>query len=189
MEHQKGFSVVEVMVIVAIVILLGVAGWYVWKNVGDSDDSDNSSSSETTQQTEQEEQPAEPTIEAVLYSEVPADLQAAIFEETEQYVPGCIKDGQIVDFNGDPYDQEVAYASSGFAVTGIGCDGGAVNLFVKQDGSWLWVARTQEAFKCSDLETYDVPVELLDTGGFRTARPVQCLTDDVPPQAEQYLRP
>lgn len=96
------------------------------------------------------------------YSKVPAALQKVILAEITKDVPSCVKDGQLLDANGQADDPRVDYAPSGAAATDIGCDGGSWGLFAKDSsGDWKFLEKTQMAFDCSVLTQYKVAKQLL----------------------------
>lgn len=61
---QKGFSVVEILIVVVVVGLIGGAGWYVWQSNNKSDKSTNTASTTPTTTDKSTEKPAEETIPA-----------------------------------------------------------------------------------------------------------------------------
>lgn len=103
------------------------------------------------------------SVDTTTYSKLPKDLQAVILAQTKKDAPGCVKDNQIVGFDGKPEDKTAYYAEVGSAIVGIGCEGGANALFAKRTrtGAWVFVASTQSYFKCEDVFNNSVPKDLL----------------------------
>ncbi|MGH7236986.1 MAG: hypothetical protein ACREGF_00435 [Candidatus Saccharimonadales bacterium] len=173
---QRGFAAVEAVIIVVIIVALVAGGYYVYHA--------NQSSKHPPAQPVQSAKPAATSPATTLkvapadYLSVPADLQQAILQA--QKSAGCVKDGQIVDLNGEPTDQNVIYATSGYAITAIGCDSPAASLFAKLNGGWQTVDSTQFAFSCDKLKKYNVPVELLQVANSGQPNPTNCLPTPPP---------
>lgn len=96
-----------------------------------------------------------------MVSKLPKALQQAILAQTKKDAPACVKDNQTVDYNGKPVDNSATYEPSGFAITGIGCDGGAAHLFIYQSGSWKDVGVTQSGWSCEVVDKYKVPSSVI----------------------------
>jgi Tfp pilus assembly protein PilV len=75
-KNQKGFSVVEILIIVVVLGLIGFGGWYVWNR----NSTKKSEGTKTTQQAEapaseaEEEEAPDPTAGWVAYSNEPGDF-------------------------------------------------------------------------------------------------------------------
>lgn len=174
--NQKGFAALEAAIIVIIIIVIAGAGYYVYLT--------SQGSKKPVAQTQSARQKKTITLPATVkvapadYLSVPTDLQQAILQA--QNSAGCVKNGQIVDMNGEPTDQNVTYATSGYAITDIGCATPAVTLFAKVDGSWQTVDSTQFAFSCDKLKKFNVPVELLQVANSGQPNPTNCIPTPPP---------
>lgn len=187
-NSKAGFAHVGLVLLIVLILgVVGGGGYYIWhknhekKTASSASSSQNSQSStpangSTTGQSTTRDAADLLHGEAVAttYSEVPAALQRAIFATTVHDASGCIKGGQIVDFNGKPTDQTVFYAAAnGSAFTGIGCDGGANYLFVKEGEVWRNDVATQMGFSCPTLRKDHVPLKLLELA----TRQTDCFRD------------
>jgi type II secretory pathway pseudopilin PulG len=166
MKNNKGFSLVGIIASIALVAAVLVVGIYVvtrndkaqeapsqQKAESGSDDSASLSRADI----------AKAPAETTKFSTLPKELQAVIKNEVTKQAPGCIKEGQLVDYNGQPEDPNATYAAVGSAFFVIGCDGGSVALFAKnKEGQWAYIVRTQADFSCDDIFNYPVPKQLLE---------------------------
>ncbi|HET7630116.1 MAG TPA: prepilin-type N-terminal cleavage/methylation domain-containing protein [Candidatus Saccharimonadales bacterium] len=55
MNRQRGFSIVEIIIVVAVIVVLALIGWRLWQRMGDDQPSDQTNS--TTSQTSQQQTP------------------------------------------------------------------------------------------------------------------------------------
>ncbi|MDB5171112.1 MAG: hypothetical protein JWO35_806 [Candidatus Saccharibacteria bacterium] len=186
-KNQQGFSAIEGLLLLVIVGILGITGWSVWLGRHSKQTiPDTSAIMQSTALQSAKASTTQPTVEKTVYSKIPHDLQAAILAQTQHDVPGCIKNSQIVDINDKPTDQEVTYASNGFAITAIGCNGGSVHLFAKVNDAWSDLSHTQLGFSCSLLKKNKVPVKLLETAFAGQAKSAECYSDDSSGATEAY---
>lgn len=112
------------------------------------------------------------TAQNMKFSMLTSQLQQAIVAFTKSEDPACVKNGQLVNFNSQPSDPEVAVASNGSAIAGIGCDSPSATLFVQEGNIWQELESTQLAFSCTTLKKYQVPAKLLLLS--QGAGPVEC---------------
>ena len=169
-DRQEGFGAIAVIVVALIVAVIGAAGWMVYQKTQHKAGAGTTAASQAPAPSEGSKDSASGSAantsvaaQELTYSKVPADLQAAILEETKSRAPGCVSGNMIVDANNKPTDQEVRYRSDGFASTGIGCDSGAIYIFAKSAGKWLTVTHASGTFPCAPLEQYKVPSEIFPT--------------------------
>ncbi len=185
---QQGFGAAGVVALIVIVGIIGFTGWFVYHSSQKTNDvlSQTTGPDTSTPSTPVSDSAKPPTPASnanvspvkTTFSKVPKDLQDVIFGYTKVKAPSCVKGTDIVDLDGKPTDQDVSYtinADKGSAFTGIGCDGGSVNLFAKSDGKWQQIAGTQLAFDCDTLKTHDVPSALLEVAFAGQDSPSQCL--------------
>ncbi len=173
--NQKGFSVVEGLLITGIVAILGFIGWYVYQQSQKQDETSQPQSSTValnspTTEDESKEQPPKEVpklVKSVKYANVPEGLKAAIIAEYKENAPACL--------DGDTYiskvDKDLLVGSiydGKFARAGIGCDGGASGLFALHNGEWTHIYSTQDVIPCDGIVTYKVPAAYVE----------QCLQDD-----------
>lgn len=163
-QLQQGFGVIGVLVVLVVLGAVGGSGYVVYKNNQAAPESQVSTTESAAQNAEKGESGSNPTeakaslkVEERKYSTVPAELQAAILQKTKEKAPGCVSGNTIVDYSGNPEDKDVKYRADGFASVGIGCDGGAKNIFAKSDGTWKWVTSANGTFQCTPLQEFKVP--------------------------------
>lgn len=166
LKSQKGFGSTAIIVVVMIVGVVGLAGWLVYQNNHKPSDVTGQTvgpdtKTPTTPVSDSAKSPAPTGDNAAVitanYSDSPSALQSAILNETKLSAPSCVKNNNIVDIDGKPIDNQVKYSASGYAFTGIGCDGVAATLFVKVGSSWKKISSTQAEYKCADLKANKVP--------------------------------
>lgn len=160
---QRGSSPLVIVLIVIVIGLVGYIGWQTYKdNQGPTTPATTAVQPKTTNTTSNTPPAAPAGPQKVVYSKAPAELQQAIYNYTAAKSPECVVNKQIVDVDKKATDQEIFYDATGAAFTGIGCEGTAMNLFVKRDaGHWEQVASTQFGFDCSLLKTNHVSLKLL----------------------------
>lgn len=174
--RQKGFAVVETILILVIATLIGGTGYYVWHSNQEASKSYSAvsksvpSNSVTTNSSELSQAAIEiaPT-KFTTFSKLPNELQKVAIAEMIKQVPPCVKNGKLVDYQGKVIDPVVQYAPVGSAIIGIGCEGGAAGLFAKnlKNGEWKYVQATQDAFTCDAVFKNPVPKSLLARDGAR----------------------
>jgi hypothetical protein len=166
-KDEKGLRIGKVILAVVIVALVSTAGWIVYKNhhiaTVASDSTDRAVNANTSKTPQSTNTPAAASSQAssTTFSKVPASLQEAIIAKLKSDVPSCVKNNLPVDYRGNPSNPRVDYDPSGFAATGIGCDGGSWGLFANVNNNWQFLAKTQFAFSCSLLTKYHYPKQLL----------------------------
>lgn len=169
--NQRGSGIVAFLLVLVIIGIIGFTGWYVWHSK-QATDSTVQQPDAAAQSTATDTKKAgtgmkdSSVVEMRKYSTSPAELQVAVLNYTKSAVPDCVIDGKIVDADKKAYDQDVQYAGSGSAITGIGCDGSSATLFVKRTaGQWEMVEKTQFGFSCDTLKANKVPAKLLTLQG------------------------
>jgi len=173
---QQGVGAVAVILVIVILGLVGFTGWFVWhsnqetnKALGDSTAVSDGSVTASPKQKSSTAKTDEAATDGATYvvakqvavSTLPGGLRTGIITTTEEKSPSCVKDGALVDIDGNPSDPDVWYTTSGFAEATIGCDGGAATIFAKSGGSWKLVESTQFSFSCDKLKAAKVPVAFL----------------------------
>jgi hypothetical protein len=164
--HQSGFGLAGVAIVIVVLGLLGGAGWLVYRqgqaNAPKTDMANTTPQAANGQQTPAPATatpPSAPTM--TTYSKVPKGLQTAIVAQLSADAPECVKDGQPVNSEGAADDPRVDYDAAGYAGAGIGCGYGSWGIFAKVGANWKFLAKTQFAYKCSLLQQYHYPKQLL----------------------------
>jgi len=179
-KNSDGVSVVELLIILVIVVVVALAGWLVYK-----DHHQTTPLSTTTSSTNKNKSASSANSNQVVtyasYAKAPSDIQKAITLAWYTASPGY-KTAPISSCNTSTVEQSqnTIYTENGnFVLVGAGCDGGAEQLLVKDNGTWKDVASTQLDFKCSTLTQYNVPTNLVVTALSATAGGhVQCVRPD-----------
>jgi len=167
MIKQKGFTLVETLLVVLILAIVGFGSYYVWHNQHrvSPKTSSNSSNKNDSNPSSQRSTPVSEQAYTTTFSKVSADLQTVILAELKKEVPDCVNsNNQIVNPEVDSnqaLDPRVDYDTLGFAGAGIGCGEGAWGIFAKVDGSWQFLAHTEFYFYCSLLSQYHYPKKLI----------------------------
>ena len=180
--NQKGFGGLGVLALVIVVAAVAGIGWYVYHSgqatTKTLQQTNTTSTSTTSPPAKSSATTAakDDTIQKNPLSKAPKDIGTAILAETKASNPACIKNGAIVDIEGNATDQYVSYTGS-FAFTSIGCESGQATLFAKSGGKWQKVGATQFEFACADLAKYQVPLGFLQAVSPDPTLPVKCYTD------------
>jgi type II secretory pathway pseudopilin PulG len=168
--NQKGFSLIEGLLVIIALALIVFVGYYVWhtqQNTNKQLDTANQASQKASQNVKK---PAESVKKGnddpvtTTYSQSPEGLQKAMVAHTKDAHPDCVKGSQFVSLAGNNVDPSVIYTTSGFAKTGGECGEGPAELYVEQGASWKFVGQTAYAFDCSTLEKYKVPEIIAQNG-------------------------
>lgn len=168
---QAGFTAVEGIIIVLVVVLLGLTGWWVWHQNKD----DKSKKQDTAQQADSDKnnQAKEESLMPVrkvtvtTYTKAPDEVRAAILAYNKEHVPSCVKNDVIVEYDGTPADRKVVVqdedgklGTGSIAETNVGCDGAAGTLFAKdKEGKWNVLQATQSYFTCDALAKVVITTE------------------------------
>ncbi len=164
----------KLLKIILLLVLVGIIGGTVWyiKNTQQAVDETSKATSAAAQTSTT--QTSSTAIEHTKLSQVPIELQKAVYDYTAVHDAPCVKNGQIIDFNGNPIDNDVVYDAKGFAETGVGCDSPSATLFALTGTSWKQIDRTQSAFSCAILRQYKVPLSFLEAVQTGQLNPGQC---------------
>jgi hypothetical protein len=180
MKNNKGFGIIALLAIIVILGTLVGTGIYIKDRQKQSTLTTNSQTDVTKDKTQTSQSKANQTspskaeivqapAEKVKFSALPTQLQNVYKAKVTEKAPACIKNGQIVDYDGQPEDKDATYAPVGSAIIVIGCDGGSASLFAKdKQDTWKFIASTQSSFKCDDIFDNPVPLKLMELG---TPRP------------------
>jgi len=191
-KNEDGFGVFEIISVIIIVVLLCVVGWLVYSRQHKS--SSSTTAVTTTKQTHStaSSQPAAGTAQKAsatveknysTWNSVPGDMQTAILAAWQSQAPnGCPSSSyQSAAQNSVSTSTPLVTYGDQFMVAGVGCDGGAANMFVKTAGAWKDVASAQGMWNCSMIQQYDIPTALLqaenvvENAGKGNGLPVMCL--------------
>lgn len=187
---ESGFSVVEVLLVLVVIGLIGFVGWFVYSSQQKTNNTHDAviRSSQNTDVVDTEAARTEQSdlIVETMYSKAPAELQTAILDYSKSDMPGCVKNNQIVDSDGQPSDRSVRYVANKYAAVPLGCDGGAEFLFAYTNGIWKEVDGTQFGFDCDILKQYKVSVSFVKAVGTGVeGQTVNCRTSSS--DVEPYL--
>ncbi len=159
-KRQRGFSIIELLIVLIILILLGTFGWLIYNNQHKSKATATSGTSSQTKTTNSK------VVEYTSWTQIPSDLQKAILTAwgplpspvtPEDPCPTTVQSTVTTE-------SPVTAESDTYAITGVGCDGGAANLFAKVNGSWRDIEQTQDLFSCDIIQQYSVPLQLIVDG-------------------------
>jgi hypothetical protein len=189
-RNQRGFTAVEGLVILSVVVILGGAGFYVWhKNKNSKPVTSTSQTTQTTtpspnypiakagiictdfpatgecetaDKTKYQFAKITTTANNVAWSILPADLQTA---STATWNSDCmsVPDASMATLKGSQ-KQFLLNNDDKFAEIPIGCGeyGGALHLMVKVSGVWKSVAVTQiGGWPCETISQYKIPNSFL----------------------------
>lgn len=191
-KNEKGFSAVEAVLVLVIVILIGVVGWLVYDKHHDkiaTTASDTQPTSTTTKTTKSTTTTSTTTsspkeVNYTSWSTVPSDMQTELLAEWKSVAPnGCQPgDSYQTDAESGVTSQEplVTYGDQ-FMMHGFGCDGGAIYILAKQSGTWQSIGSSQDGWDCSLIQKYSIPTSLLqadnvvENGGQGSGLPVTCV--------------
>lgn len=170
-KSQRGFTLLESLIGLLIIAAIAFGGFYI-RHRNHATKPETPVVNTTTAKYKVENTGAL----QVKFSKLPSGLKSAIITQQEKSSPACVKNGQLVDVNGNPSDPTVSYSSSRAAIATIGCDGGAAGLFaIDKDGQWQFIASTQSEFNCTDLVDHLVPIKLLQIDKGSSEQPA-CLS-------------
>lgn len=186
-KDQSGFSPVQSILIVLVILAVAGAGWLVYNRQNDKKPATFVTPQKTINSfdecvaagnpvmetypeqcaangktfTKEETSPLTAKAEWTTFSKVPVTLQTQIIQTYKDKAPACLKDGKIIDFEGKPADISVLYSSTA-AEALIGCDGGfrALYVQVKQE-PWKFVLGSQSGIPCETIVQYAIPESLL----------------------------
>ena len=161
-KNQKGFGLVESLLVILILSVVGFGGYYIWRGHHKTNPSTNSLTNSQLSKSDL-------SVQTTRYSKVPADLQTAIVAHvTQSGGQTCYHDGSFYTEDGKVNDPQVYYVASGYAIS-VSC--ASQELYAKTANQWQFLAATQMMFECDTLHQFKVPVSLLAIGSDGT---VQC---------------
>jgi len=173
-RHGLGAAGIGLVAVIVAIVFVGLVVFFGVKSLNGKDQA-------ATSQDSSGAVIAPLTIEKTAFSKTPKDIQRVVYDYTAQKEPSCVKNGQIVDSTGNPFDQTITYAlseASSTAITSVGCNGGNKVLFVKKDGVWQAVASGRLFLKCTELTAANVPIRLLSTFNAGQPNPNSCQGDN-----------
>jgi hypothetical protein len=181
---QQGFTIATIAIII-VVVVLGFGLWFVSNNkdqkppvraagTNSPEPTEDSCKAQLSRQCI-EIAPAEKTK----FSKLPEGLQTVAIAEISKQAPACVKEGKLVDYEGQLADPDVKYAPIGSAIIPIGCDSPSAGLFSKIKADWQFVEKTQFGFTCNAIFNSVVPEKLLSFD-----KPAECIDDSG--QAQSY---
>ncbi len=113
--------------------------------------------------------------EWTLYSKTPAALQTAILKAYSEKASGCIKNGAIVDYEGNPSDIPVLVDAK-VANALMGCEGGFAGLFaLNGNGTWEFILGSQMGYPCETVEKYGISKEFMQLVAKNSDGVARCL--------------
>jgi hypothetical protein len=159
---------------ILLLVLVGIIGGTVWyiRNTQQAVDATDKAMVSAAQTSTTQIHSAD--IEHTKLSKVPTELQKAVYDYTAVHAMPCVKNGQIVDFNGNPVDNDVVFDAKGFAESVVGCDGGSATLFAQTGTGWQQIDSTQSAFSCTVLRRYKVAQSFLVAVQAGHLKPGEC---------------
>lgn len=180
--NQKGFGVVEVLlIIIALTLIVGV-GVYVFRSNNSKNESDKTASSANSVEkkdavstaklsTSTSETQAQPVKELVEYpDQVMITQKSDVSKLTDasqsfkDYMASLVKDKPVY-ITGCDQPQTVAVRKiykDQFAIGGIGDCGGAYQIWKKTDNQWALAIGGQDVPICSDIKKYSIPHQIYD---------------------------
>jgi hypothetical protein len=167
---NKGFGLVEGLLLLVLVVILGAVGWYVYDV--QKDNKNKSSPGQTSELAKQEEsQPDTPSVE-FLNNEV-KKIEEVVGPSCSEEMREANKRNWVIassEFEYYTEGQESDYQKSNkvsgdykFANIAYGCGSQGSKFVVKKaDDTWKIIAQSATVWSdCEDLTGHDVPVEIM----------------------------
>lgn len=205
-RNQKGFSPVEVLLIIVVLGLVGGVGWYVWSQK-DTDKKSNSENSITTKasdvtnfydcfdkvgqfnpgkpqtciyQDQTFNRPSEFTNEDVRNLEkVPTSAKQTVLTLAKKNFDACKDEPSIISVT-----TIINTVDDSFVYLGTGCDSGYRAIYFNQNGTWTEISHSQGGLSCEVADKYKIPKELVQVNGEEST--ATCYASDGKSRALQY---
>lgn len=172
-QNQKGFSLVEILLVILIIVMVTGIGIYVWQqnkkqtpvNSTTTSNSDPKKNDETSRDSAQTTN-AKPVKELIDYgTEVEIQKKSDVSKLTDasdtfkNFIASYVEDEVNTSAEcGNPLRITVSkVVKDEFAVGGIGQCGGAAYIWKKSGGVWAKVWAGQDIIVCDDVKKYMIP--------------------------------
>lgn len=170
MKKQKGFSIVEILVLAAVLALLGTIGWLVYSSNANKTETTGSADSEMTNKNPLIEKRGNVTVLRAVAG--PEDLKVFIAEEFKDICSGQAPNNPQVSIVS--LDEESALLRRGCV------DPGTFVFAQKSDGRWRLLEDSYQKFLggipyCEIVDKYSISTEVV----------TNCLEKS--PQSDQYV--
>lgn len=149
-KTQKGFALVEGLLITLILVIIGFGGYYVW-NTQKNTDKTNADTLKASQST--------PAVSAVNKSNSEAELVAEAIGNDCAKIDPSVNKGALISKLNDTFtgSDQFFVADSGYARASGFCDvsgegGGGAYFLKKTSGAWKIMFKTQQALTCSQVD-------------------------------------
>lgn len=167
---------IEIGFIILIIAAIGAVGWFAWR-LNDRPTGINSfadcvaagnpvmesypeqciANGNTFVNTDQEKRVTQTDSEHIPLSELPAGLRTVVKQARIQICTGDIT-GVEAELDAKTAATKGTFIDGKFAQVYIECpDKGSNSLFVFENDTWVFVAATDEIYRCSDLVRHNIP--------------------------------
>lgn len=148
---QHGFGSIELILILIIVLLLGVVGWFVYDR-NQNKHSPNKATSSTTQTKTNisDTSTSFDTSKITNFSKVPTGAQSLLVTDAESLFSKCTDDPRVKP------DAKVVIAQSNFVAIGLGCDGGGLHYYGLNDNKWTKLGSGATGLDCAQVTKYKI---------------------------------
>lgn len=168
---QKGFTLVEGLLVILVVAVIGFGGYYVWQNQNDKDTKENSLTSKAAEnsQDKSKTQTNETTSRLSDKEQIIKKVAATCTNEVDQ------KSTEAALLDGSKGEVRIEGA---FAFVSAGCDssGAFTSRLHKENDAWVVISSGQQAPACADFDGTGVPNSIVSecydesTGDMRAPR-------------------
>lgn len=145
MNSQKGFTLVEALLLILVVAIVGFGAYFVGKG---QDEKNMENTTSTKSSKDSEKRPTEKIKQLSNKEQI-----AKLVDET------CPGEGLTI-----VNDSERTVINGSFARVSVGCEegGGFAGYLQKKSGTWSYLVKTQDTPSCADFDNLGVPASIVD---------------------------